>query len=358
MLRKLPKTLLEFQRMFPDEEACYAYVMEHRWPQGFHCPHCGGVGATAVKDRPWLYECRACRSQVSLTAHTVMHATKLPLTHWFWGAYLAASHSNGISALQLKKQLGLGSYKSAWLMMAKLRRAMVDPDRTKLSGDVEVDEIFIKFRTKNDPPVDSRGRSPVGKMFIIVAVEIVHYKKDDEVKTTPGRIRIEPVPDTNKATLHGFIRRNIEPGSGIITDGNKAYRGLDDYFMKQTVTKDDPMSMFWTNRVASLIKTQALGTYHGYRRRYIRTYLDEFVFRFNRRKAQPVVFHTMLGLTVKTDPHQLRRIVDDPRDEKDKVIGLPNPAPGRMPGGMLGGLTERYYRKRGFFVREPDDYPE
>lgn len=344
--------------MFPDEATCCAYVLAHRWPNGFHCPHCGVIGATAVKDRPWLYECHGCRAQVSLKSGTVMHATKLPLTHWFWGAYLAATHSNGISALQLKKQLGLGSYKSAWLLLAKLRRAMVDPDRTKLNGDVEVDEVFIKYRTKNDPPGNTQGRSPVGKMFIAVAVEITEYMKGDELKTTPRRIRIEPIPDATKATLHGFIRRNIEPGSGILTDGNKTYRGMEEYFLKQTKSVDDPNAMFWTNRVASLIKTQALGTYHGFRRRYIRTYLDEFVFRFNRRKLQPVVFHTMLGLTVKTEPHQLWRIAADPRDEKDQVIGLPNPSGRRMPGGMLGGLTERFYRKRGFFIAEPDDYPE
>lgn len=116
--------------------------------------------------------------------------------------------------------------------------------------------------------------------------------------------------------------------------------------------------MFWTNRVASLIKTQAPGTYHGYRCRYIRTYLDEFVFRFNRRKAQPVVFHTMLGLTVKTTLISSGGSSTTRATRRTRSSGCRILRPGRMPGGMLGGLTERYYRKRGFFVREPDDIPE
>lgn len=358
MLRKLPKTLLEFQHMFPNETACADYVRSMRWPDGFFCPSCGDTKYRAVANRSWLYECHGCGKQTSITAGTIMHATKLPLTHWFWGAYLAATHSNGISALQLHKQLGLGSYKSAWLMLAKLRRAMVDPDRSKLSGVVEVDEIFIVFRTKNDPDVNTQGRSPVGKMFVAVAVEVTEYtNKKGETKTRPGRIRIEPLEEINRPSLHGFIRRNIEPGSAISTDKNAAYKGVKEYFLKQEKSGASDDVLFWTNRVASLLKTLALGTYHGYRRRYIRRYLEEFVFRFNRRKARPAIFHIILGLAVKTPPATLKMIRADRLDRKDAVVSLPNPLPGKLPTSMLDNLKRRHYRNRGFLPPEDhDDY--
>jgi hypothetical protein len=108
----------------------------------------------------------------SVTAGTIMHASKLPLTTWFWAAFLMATHSNGISALQLQSQLGLGSYRTAWMLCAKLRRAMVDPQREPLSGVVEADETIIPFRTKNDPVVVPAGRSGVGKMLVAGAVEV------------------------------------------------------------------------------------------------------------------------------------------------------------------------------------------
>jgi len=287
-----------------------------------------------------------------------MHARKLPLTHWFWGAYLAATHSNGISALQLHKQLRLGSYKSAWLMLAKLRRAMVDPDRSKLNGVAEVDEVFIPFRSKNDPEVNTQGRSPVGEMFVAVAVEVTEFvNKNGEVKSRPGRIRIEPIAEINRTTLHGFIRRNIEPGSAICTDKNTAYKGMKEYYLKQSIAGSGGYVMFWTNRVASLLKTLALGTYHGYRRRYIRRYLDEFVFRFNRRKSRPAIFHMILGLAVKVPPATLKIIRSDPLDRKDAVVSLPNPPAGKPPSSMLDALKRRPYRNRGFLMPgDHDDY--
>src|SRR6266850_4516018 len=117
-------------------------------------------------------ECAGCGRQTSVTAGTIMHASKLPLTRWFWAAFLMATHSNGISALQLQSQLGLGSYRTAWMLCAKLRRAMVNPEREPLSGVVEADETIIPFRTKNDPVVVPAGRSGVGKMLVAGAVEI------------------------------------------------------------------------------------------------------------------------------------------------------------------------------------------
>jgi predicted RNA-binding Zn-ribbon protein involved in translation (DUF1610 family) len=165
--------LIEFQSRFATEAACAQYLFERRWPQGFVCPACGAGHAWLLKTKAFTYECADCGRQTSVTAGTIMHASKLPLTMWFWAAFLMATHSNGISALQLQNQLGLGSYRTAWMLCAKLRRAMVNPEREPLSGLVEADETSIPFHTKDDPVVVPAGRSGVGKMLVAGAVEIV-----------------------------------------------------------------------------------------------------------------------------------------------------------------------------------------
>ena len=132
-----PTSLVDFQRRFPDEAACAAWLFEARWPTGFRCPACDNDKAWPHGGKAFTYECAACGRQTSVTAGTIMHSSKLPLTVWFWAAYLMATHSNGISALQLQRLLALGSYKSAWLLCAKLRRAMVAPARALLAGMAE-----------------------------------------------------------------------------------------------------------------------------------------------------------------------------------------------------------------------------
>ena len=169
---RFPKSLIEFQSRFASESACAEYLFERRWPEGFVCPGCGEGRAWLLKTKAFTYECAGCGRQTSGTAGTIMHASKLPLTIWFWAAFLMATHSNGISALQLQSQLGLGSYRTAWMLCAKLRRAMVNPEREPLSGVVEADETIIPFRTKNDPIVVPAGRSGVGKMLVAGAVEV------------------------------------------------------------------------------------------------------------------------------------------------------------------------------------------
>ena len=161
---RFPKTLIEFQDRFAGEGACAEYLFERRWPDGFVCPGCGDGRAWLLRGKAFTYECAACGRQTSVTAGTIMHASKLPLTTWFWAAYLMATHSNGISALQLQRQLGLGSYKSAWLMAAKLRRSTVAPGRSALAGLVEVDETEIVCRSNNDPVTGGGGRSHQGRI--------------------------------------------------------------------------------------------------------------------------------------------------------------------------------------------------
>ena len=165
-----PSSLIDFQHRFPDEAACAAWLFEARWPAGFRCPACAHEKGWPHGGKRFTFECAACGKQTSVTAGTILHGSKLSLSVWFWAAYLMATHSNGISALQLQSQLGLGSYKSAWLLCAKLRRAMVAPSRALLSGVAEVDETELPLRAKDDPVTGAGGRSGQGKMLVAGAV--------------------------------------------------------------------------------------------------------------------------------------------------------------------------------------------
>jgi ISXO2-like transposase domain len=179
--------------------------------------------------------------------------SKVPLIAWFWAGYLMATHSNGISALQVQKQLGLGSYKTAWLLCAKLRRAMVAPDRTPLNGLVEIDETEIPQRSKDDPPVGGLGRSGQGKMLVAGAVEVHGHR--------PGRARLAPIADFSATTLHAFINANIAAGATAKTDGWSAYPGAPGVTHHPHVV--GPMAAHvvlpWTHRLFANLKRWALG---------------------------------------------------------------------------------------------------
>lgn len=298
-----PRSLIDFQQRFPDEAACAAYLETSRWPNGFACPSCGGVKAWALETKAWTHECAACGKQTSVTAGTVMHGSKLPLTVWFWAAYLMATHSNGISALQLQKQLGLGSYKSAWLLTAKLRRAMVAPGRAPLAGLVEVDETEIPCRSKTDPACGGQGRSRQGKILVVGAVEVT-----DE---GPGRVRLAEIKDFSANSLHPFISANIKNGTTAKTDGWSGYPGAPGVAHDPHVI--GPMAAHvvlpWIHRVFANLKTWALGVYHGLRRPHVQAYLDEFAFRFNRRLSRHAAFRTLLGIGVAITPATYKMLI-------------------------------------------------
>ena len=162
-MKQVPDSLLAFQHMFPDDDACAAWLIEMRWPDGFVCPACGHEKGWALRSKAHTFECAGCRRQTSVTAGTILHASKLPLTVWFWAAYLMATHSNGISALQLQKELGIGSYRSAWLLAHKLRASMVDPERNPLSGLVEIDEASLPFRPKTILPPEGKDAATTAR---------------------------------------------------------------------------------------------------------------------------------------------------------------------------------------------------
>ena len=229
-MERFPESLLAFQRLFSTDEVCTEYLAERRWPNGFVCPKCQGNSVWRLNSRP-LWECRGCGRQTSITAGTLMAKTKLPLRVWFWAAYLMSTHSNGLSALQLKGQLGV-DYKTAWLLAAKLRRAMVNPDRSKLAGVVEIDQTEIPFRQEN-PPLGVGGRQ--GMITVVGAVEIVDrvtggpprwaYNKK-LLDTKARRIRLQVIPNNLAPTLDAFVLANVEPGSVILTDDYPSYVNL------------------------------------------------------------------------------------------------------------------------------------
>lgn len=296
-----PSSIIEFQRQFPDDSACAAYLFKVRWPDGFICPACGHRKAWSLSCKADTFECAHCHKQTSVRAGTVMHGSKLSLTVWFWAAYLIATHSNGMSARQLKHQLGIGSYKSAWLLCAKLRRAMVDPDRSPLRGLVEVDETSIPFRRKDDPPAGGQGRSAVGKIAVIGAVEILKNNQGHEV---PGRLRLTPIPDFSAVTLESFVTGMIETKSTVRTDGWSGYTGLKEHAHEPHVVGVIAAHIVlpWIHRVFANLKRWGLGVYHGLRDKHLQSYLDEFTFRFNRRRTPKAAFDSLLSIGTRIKP--------------------------------------------------------
>ena len=284
-MKQVPDSLLAFQHMFPDDDACAAWLIEMRWPDGFVCPACGHEKGWALRRKAHTFECAGCRRQTSVTAGTILHASKLPLTVWFWAAYLMATHSNGISALQLQKQLGIGSYRSAWLLAHKLRASMVDPERNPLSGLVEIDEASLPFRTKDDPPTGGQGRSHDGKMLIVGAIEL----GDGNI---PGRLRLAEISSYGAADLGHFVETAADPDAIAKTDGWSGYAAVPaDRHNVHVVGKTAAhLVLPWIHQVFSNLKGWARGVYHGLRRKHLQAYLDEFVFRFNRRKTRHAAF--------------------------------------------------------------------
>jgi hypothetical protein len=300
-----PVSLQKFMEMFPDDAVCAAYLENKRWPDGFVCPACGSVRGWKLESKRWTYECRDCQRQTSVTAGTIMHGSHLPLRTWFLAAHFVATHSNGLSALQLQAKLGIGSYKSAWFLLHRLRKMMVDPDRSKLSGIVEIDESSFVYRTKNDPTTGGQGRSPIAKMVIAGAVELEDGRK-------PKRIRLAAIPDFTRQTLHRFVVQATVTGSEIWTDGNKSYADVPDRKHIPKVLYGNGKGhilMPWIHRVFSNLKRFAMGVYHGFRRKYLQAYLDEFVFRWNRRRYYRVSFDSLLGIGMGLGPMPLKTLV-------------------------------------------------
>ena len=296
----------EFQGQFATEEACQDYLAACRWPDGFACPRCAhSLGYRLRESRRW--QCAACRHQVSLTAGTILHNTKTPLTVWFWAAYLAVTDKRGISALLLQRQLGLRRYETAWMLLHKLRRAMVNAAREPLHGVVEIDDTWI-----GGPQAGLRGsRQLKGRRAALVLVAV------EKRGRTSGRVRMAVIPDFKATTLMAFIRAHIAPGTTIYTDGLKQFTGLKEAGFKhhprtqpvrEELRRGAKSVVPLADRAIGNLQQWLIGTYHGVSRAQLQVYLDEFVFRHNRRRQPMAAFQTLLGLGTGRAPTPYRRI--------------------------------------------------
>jgi transposase-like protein len=296
-----PKTLLEFQRQFATEQACADYLVASRWPDGFRCPRCDHQRAFLIAGRAvWQCANRSCRHQVSLRSGTVFERSTTPLTTWFWTAFLVAMDKRGLSALLLQRQFGV-TYKTAWLMLHKLRRAMVSASRQTLSGEIEMDETWV-----GGPQPGVRGsRQLRGRNAALVIVAIERRGKGS------GRVRMEVIADFRGKTMLDFARRNIAAGSTLYTDGLTGYRllGRSGYThvpeTQGNIRKGAKHVVPRADRAMGNLKQWLLGTHHGVSREHLQAYLDEFVFRHNRRGSPMAAFQTLLGLGAQRDPAPL-----------------------------------------------------
>ena len=305
LVEDYPRTLAEFEARFATEAACRAYLAQLRWPNGFRCPKCGGTTAWPV--RVVLWQCAGCGRQTSVTAGTVFQDTRTPLTMWFRAMWWVTNSKAGTSALTLQHLLGLGSYQTAWAWLHKLRRAMVRPGRDRLSGQVEVDESFVGGLG------GAQGRSTATKALIVVAAE--------EVGRGIGRIRMRRIPNASAASLGAFVHEAIEPGSEVHTDGWHGYDRLkaNGYPHRVTFLRGDPElaaeHLPRVHRVVSLLKRWLLGTHQGAASpAHLDYYLDEFTFRFNRRRShhRGMLFFRLVQQAVAVGPVPYARLVRGP----------------------------------------------
>jgi transposase-like protein len=306
--RDYPGSYGEFLAWFPDDDACRGYLDWLRWREGWRCPLCasrdGWVLASGRR------ECARCGRQTSVTAGTLFHHARSPLTVWFAAAWHMTSQKHGISALGLQRALGLGSYQTAWAMLHRYRAAMVRPRRERLRGHVEVDETYVGGDEQG-----VAGRQTETKAIVAIAVEIKHPKGC-------GRVRIQHVSDVSSDSLIPFVTTVVEPGATVHTDGWPAYATVakQGYEHERTVMREqhDPahVVMPGVHRVASLLKRWLLGTHRGSAsHEHLDAYLNEFTFRFNRRSARRrgLLFYRLLEQAVVTDPVTYRQLVVNPR---------------------------------------------
>jgi transposase-like protein len=307
----VPRSLLDFHRMFTDDRACAHYLERLRWPKGFVCEYCGVQEEPyRFANRPTVLCCRSCRKDNRLTAGTIMHLTKQPLLTWFWAAYLVTSETPGMSALQFQRQFNIKCYETAFMMLHKLRSGMVRPDRDAIGGEyiIEMDETLIGGRTKGE------GRGVHHKATVVGAVEIRESKKvrkrrdkhdrgiPVEGPTYAGRMRLRVVLDRSQESLEPFVMENIRPKTIVRTDGWQGYDNLQElgYEHEPVVTEGSPEATeAWLPMIHIVfgnLKTWLRGTHHGVSQQHLQAYLNEFVFRFNRRFYPMIAFHSAQGI--------------------------------------------------------------
>jgi len=320
-----PATWSHFLKWFPDDAACARYLERLRWPDGFACPRCGVIGEAYRSTRARLM-CSSCGHQASVTAGTIFDKTRTPLTVWFAAAWYVTSQKHGTSALGLQRTLGLGSYQTAWTLMHRFRRAMVRPNREPLRGTVEIDEAYVALGDRDDTyePNALRPKRKTDQLRVVIAAEVLSPKGI-------GRIRVRRIASFAREHVEPFVQECIDPSALIHTDGSLLYAFLDreGYRHQRTVVQDLNQrrlgSLPVVNRVASLLKRWLLGTHHGaIQPRQLDHYLDEFVFRFNRRTStsRGLLFYRLITQSCQSGPITYRHVVDGNRAQPSHSEGL------------------------------------
>lgn len=279
----------QFQERFQTEEQCYEHLKNLRWPDGFVCPKCGHREAYFTKTRK-LYQCKNCCHQTSVTALTLFHRTRVPLRKWFWAIYLVGTDKRGCSAKRLETLLSV-NYVTAWLMIHKIRKAMEDRDsRYMLSHVIEMDEAFF-----GGPFSGKRGRGAGNKSKVIVAVE--------NRKTSAGYAKMTVVDSLDGYTIGDLAHKTIRSQSEIRTDDYSAYTVLAKQFQHRgdTVRPHEANDMLpWVHILIGNAKTFIRGTYHGVSHKHLQRYLNEFCYRFNRRRNESDIFDHILAASLST----------------------------------------------------------
>jgi len=292
MAKQKSISLLTFQNHFNTEEACHGYLFKMKWPDGYICPKCDNNQPYIIKTRNLpLYECKCCRHQTTVLVGTIFEKTRTDLRKWFWAIYFVANDKRGISANTLSKKIEV-CHQTAWLMLHKIRKAMGDRDaKYLLAGIVELDDSFFGAPTEGG----KRGRG-TEKVKVVVGVSL-------SKKGNPQYIKMEVVPDLKGCTLVDFAQHNIIEGSTISSDMYLSYNVLaKDYqhSAKKFNPKDDPDHLGWLHTIVSNAKALIAGTFHGLDPKHLQAYLNEFSYRFNRRKFKNELFNRVLNCCVAT----------------------------------------------------------
>jgi transposase-like protein len=304
-----PKTWSQFMDWFHSEQACLDYLERLRWPKQFICPKCGLMGESIKTSRSRLV-CPDCKHQSSVTAGTIFDKTRTPLKVWLAAAWYITNQKQGVSALGLQRVLGLGSYQTAWTMLHRFRRAMVRPGRDLLHGLVEVDESYIAIGDKSQVPDRKRRKSNTSKTPVVIAVEMLQPKGF-------GRIRVRRICDDSALQVIPFVKDVVQIGATVHTDGSAAYLSLKDegyeHLRSVMLGSQTPahISMPGVHRVASLLHRWLMGTHQGaVQPDQLDYYLDEFVFRFNRRtsSSRGMLFYRLLEQALVTAPVTYKQV--------------------------------------------------
>ena len=331
-----PTSYGEFGAWFRKDADCLDYLEWVRWPTGFVCPDCEAVDGWRLSDG--RYECAECGVRTSPTAGTIFDRTRTPLTVWFQVCWMFATQKDGISALALQRNLGLGSYQTAWAMLHRLRSVLVRPGREMLSGSVEVDETFIGGSSSPGIP---GGRTPDEKALVAVAVERSDPKGF-------GRCRMVIIKDASTISLRAFLKSTVEPGSTVITDGWQPYReATANLYTHQRHVAPGALAhqlLPGVHRVSALMKRWILGTHQGrVGDAHLPLYLDEYVFRWNRRKSRNLGlrFYRLLELAARHDPVRYRQLI---MTKKPSKTPRPPPETRGKPASMERPLSNRPWR--------------